>query len=138
MKTRLTGIAVLMLGLSLLRGGAAMAAQTPANNEQGTTPPVVGTPLLQPKIDLTRAQEIALQGQDKAVVTDVSLDGESGVLAYSIELDNGVEVDVDATSGEVLKTEQVSEDDNGHENGDRGNENGDDGAEGEEEGGAEG
>jgi uncharacterized membrane protein YkoI len=131
-----------MLGLSLLSGDAAMAAQTPAasESEQSTDTPVVGTPLLQPKIDLTRAQEIALEGQSNAVVTDVSLDGAGGVLAYSVELDNGVEVDVDATSGEVLKTAQADEDDdNGDVNGsgERENENGDDGEKREEENGSE-
>jgi len=85
----------------------------------------VGTPLLQPSIDLIRAQEIALEGQSGAVVTEMDLDGEDGVLVYSIELDNGMEVDVDATSGEVLKTEQ--EDENGDEgNGESENENGTD------------
>lgn len=84
-----------------------VAAQTSGDDEQASGPAVVGTPLLEPAIDLAQAQEIALKGQTGAVVTEVSLDGEDGMLAYSIELDNGVEVDVDATSGEVLKTEQA-------------------------------
>ena len=101
---------------------AQSVAQTTAEDDQATGPAVVGTPLLQPTIDLTRAQEIALEGQSGAVVTEVDLGGEDGVLAYSIELDNGLEVDVDATSGEVLKTEQ-GDGENG-ENGEHEDENG--------------
>jgi len=104
---------------------AQSASQTAGADDQASGPAVVGTPLLQPSIDLIRAQEIALEGQSGAVVTEMDLDGEDGVLVYSIELDNGMEVDVDATSGEVLKTEQ--EDENGDEgNGESENENGTD------------
>jgi uncharacterized membrane protein YkoI len=108
---------------------AQSAAQATNEDEQATGPAVVGTPLLQPTIDLARAQEIALEGQSGAVVTEVDLGGEDGVLAYSIELDNGMEVDVDATSGDVLKTEQGDAEDgeNGegqHENGSENEENG--------------
>jgi uncharacterized membrane protein YkoI len=101
---------------------AQSASQTASANDQANGPAVVGTPLLQPTIDLKRAKEIALQGQSSAVVTSISLEGEDGVLAYSIELDNGMEVDVDATSGEVLKTEQG--DDENDENGEGEQENG--------------
>ncbi len=105
---------------------AQSALQTAGEDDQATGPAVVGTPLLQPSIDLTRAQEIALEGQTGAVITEVDLAGEDGVLAYSIELDNGMEVDVDATSGEVLKTEQGDGEngDDEHENGSEGEENG--------------
>jgi Peptidase propeptide and YPEB domain len=108
---------------------AQSASQTAGEDDQATGPAVVGTPLLQPSIDLTRAQEIALEGQTGAVITEVGLAGEDGVLAYSIALDNGMEVDVDATSGEVLKTEQGDEEngengDGEHENGSEGEENG--------------
>ena len=86
------------------------AAQTAAqpteddNGDNGTS--VVGTPLLEPAIDLRRAQEIALEGQTGAAVTDVELGGDNGVLAYSVFLDSGIEVDIDATSGEVIRTEE--------------------------------
>lgn len=114
-------------------------SQTAGEDEQASGPVVVGTPLLQPSIDLMRAQELALEGQTGAVVTEVSLDGAGGVLAYRVELDSGMEVDVDATSGAVLKTEQVGEDsDEG--NGEGAEENGtedESGAESEEENGEE-
>ena len=103
---------------------AQSVAQTTAEDDQATGPAVVGTPLLQPTIDLTRAQEIALEGQSGAVVTEVDLGGEDGVLAYSIELDNGMEVDVDATSGEVLKTEQGDGENGENGNGEHEDENG--------------
>lgn len=116
---------------------AQSAQQTAGEDEQTSGPAIVGTPLLQPSIDLMRAQEIAVQDQSGAVVTEVGLDGEDGVLAYSIALDNGVEVDVDATSGKVLKTEQVDEnDDDGNGSDERENENGsqhENGSEGEDE-----
>ena len=105
--------------------------QTADAEDQVSGPAVVGTPLLQPAVDLVRAQEIALEGQTGAVITEVDLEGEDGLFAYSIELDNGMEVDVDATSGEVLKTEQ-GDGENG--NGEHEDENG---AEDEEENGSE-
>lgn len=114
---------------------AQSASETAAEDNQAIGPAVVGTPLLQPTIDLTRAQEIALEGQTGAVVTDIGLDGEDGVLAYSIELDNGMEVDVDATSGEVLKTEQ-SDGENG-ENGENGQGEQENGSEDNQENGSE-
>ena len=83
-------------------------------------PPVVGTPLLQPAIDLTRAQEIALEGQANAVVTDVDLNGDNGVLEYSVTLDNGKEVDLDAATGTMVKSEQV-DNGNNEDNGENGN-----------------
>jgi len=107
----LTGmIAAGPLGGNAQSNATPPAAQMAGDDEQASGPAVVGNPLLQPTIDLTRAQEIALEGQSGAVVTEVGLDGDDGVLAYSVELDNGMEIDVDATSGTVLKTEQAQED----------------------------
>jgi uncharacterized membrane protein YkoI len=83
---------------------AQAAAQTADDEDNGTS--VVGTPLLEPAIDLIRAQEIALEGHTGAAVMDVELGGQNGVLAYSVTLDSGIEVDVDATSGEVIRTEE--------------------------------
>ena len=88
---------------------AGSAAQTAAEDNGK---PVVGTPLLEPAIDLTRAQEIALEGHSGAAIAAVELGGENGVLAYSVTLDSGMEVDIDATSGEVISsTEQDDEHD---------------------------
>jgi hypothetical protein len=66
---------------------------------------MVGSPLLQPTIDLVEAQEIALEAQAGAHVTEIDLDGEHGLLTYRIELDNGIDVEIDATTGEILRTE---------------------------------
>ena len=79
-----------------------------ANHQPRATPgatPIVGTPLLQPSIDLVEAQEMALQGQGGAHVAEIDLDAEHGLLTYRIELDNGVVVEIDATTGEILRTE---------------------------------
>ena len=104
-------------------------SQTAGEDDQASGPAVVDI-LLQPSIDLNQAQEIALEGQADAVVTEVSLGGEDGGLVYRIELDNGIEVDVDASSGEVLRTEQ-HDDENGNDESE--NENGADEEEDEEE-----
>jgi len=142
MRTRslLTGLGAgaLMLGgvvatepfASAATQGATPPAQVEEMEDDDTNAtPVVGTPLLQPTIDLAKAQETALQGQTGAAVASVKLDGEDGTLIYDVELDNGIEVEVDATSGEVLKTEQ----DGGEDEESRG----DDGAEDEDESGGE-
>ena len=90
------------------------SAQTDEDDDQMNGTPVVGNPTLQPAIDLIRAQEIALEGQTGAVVVEVELDGDDGVLAYDIRLDNGTEVEVDATNGTVIQTEQSDDEaDNG-------------------------
>src|SRR5680860_403130 len=67
---------------------------------------VIGTPLFQPEIELIEAQEIALTDQGDAAVVQVELDGDDGVLTYEVRLDNGMEVDVDATTGEILRVDQ--------------------------------
>jgi uncharacterized membrane protein YkoI len=36
----------------------------------------------------------------------VELDNENGVVVYSVELDNGLDVKVDAGNGNILHTEQ--------------------------------
>jgi hypothetical protein len=97
------------------------AAQTADDEDNGT--PVVGTPLLEPAIDLIRAQEIALEGHNGAAVTDVELGGQDGLLAYSVRLNSGVEVEINAASGEVIRTEE--QDDEGDENQDESDEDGD-------------
>lgn len=85
---------------------AQTAAQTADDDDGDNGTSVVGTPLLAPAIDLIRAQEIALEGQAGAAVTDVELSGDNGVLVYSVALDSGVDVEIDATSGEVVRTEE--------------------------------
>lgn len=85
---------------------AAQTAAQPTEDDDGDNgASVVGTPLLEPAIDFIRAQEIALEGQTGAAVTDVELGGDNGVLVYSVTLDSGNERKIDATSGEVVETE---------------------------------
>ena len=110
----------------------AVQTQSVENDAKGEA--VVGTPLLQPAIDLIKAQEIALTDQTGAAVTEVGLDGEEGVLVYTIELDNGIEVTLDDTTGEVITTEQGAANQNdGGEEGENENGGENDGAEGEED-----
>jgi Peptidase propeptide and YPEB domain len=136
------GIGTLVLSGMLVTGSsssaqdATPAAQTAADTaDEDNGKPVVGTPLLEPAIDLVRAQEIALEGHTGAAVMDVELGGENGVLAYSVTLDSGMEVDIDATSGEVIRTEeqegeqdedQDEDDDEGQNQKDNGDEDEDD------------
>jgi hypothetical protein len=92
----------------LLAGILATVPLAGANHQPRATPsgtPIVGSPLLQPGIDLVEAQEIALEGQGGAHVAEIDLDAEHGLLTYRIELDNGVDVEIDATTGEILRTE---------------------------------
>src|SRR3954468_10973540 len=89
---------------------AQVAEQATDDEDNGT--PVAGTPLLEPAIDLRRAQEIALEGHTGAAVMDVELGGQNGVLAYSVLLDSGIEVDVDATSGQIIRTEEQDDERN--------------------------
>jgi uncharacterized membrane protein YkoI len=104
-------------GIAAGRGAVVSAQQdsattTPAAGTTGQGEPVLGTPIFEPAIDLIRAQEIALEGNDGAVVRKVELEGDDGLLHYEVTLDNGVEVEIDATSGEVLRTDRDDDDDN--------------------------
>ncbi len=107
MSTRLIGassVTVLLAGI-LATGPLAGATHEPIGTP-AADPPVIGAPLLQPSIDLVEAQQIALAGQGGAHVAEIDLDGTDGVLAYSIALDNGVDVEVDATTGKIRGTER--------------------------------
>jgi hypothetical protein len=85
--------------------------------QQSATPPATtstaihGQPIFEPAIDFTQAQQTALSDQTGAAIVSVDLNGENGVLVYDIELDNGYDVEVDATSGAVLKSEPEANDD---------------------------
>src|SRR5918998_1318999 len=92
----------------LLAGILATIPQAGANHQPRaarSATPIVGSPLLQPSIDLVEAQEVALGGQGGAHVAEIDLDAEHGLLTYRIELDNGIDVEIDATTGEILRTE---------------------------------
>jgi hypothetical protein len=135
------GIGTLVLSGMLVTGSSSIAQDaTPAAQPAAQTADednerlVAGTPLLEPAIDLRRAQEIALEGHTGAAVIDLELGGENGVLAYSVTLDSGIEVDIDATSGAVIRTEEQDgeqdedqeEDDKGRNQKDNGDEEEDD------------
>ncbi len=111
-----TGAAALALGAIATRPTGAFAQDatstaTADNGSQGNSARVTGNPSFTPAIELARAQEIALEGNDGAVVTKVELDGDDGVLTYTVELDDRLEIDIDATTGEVLRTETDDDDD---------------------------
>lgn len=100
------------------------AADAADDAAEGANSPIVGTPLFDPAIGLVEAQELALAGQDGAVVLSVELEGDDGVLVYAVALDNGIETDIDATTGAVIKSESS---DDGKDDGDQGEaEDGDD------------
>jgi hypothetical protein len=120
------GVGTMVLGGMLVTGpstsaqsptppAAQTAAQTTDDDDGGNGSPVVGTPLLAPAIDLVRAQEIALEGQTGAAVMGLELNGDDGVLVYSVLLSSGREAEINATSGEVVKIEEDGEGDEDHD-----------------------
>ena len=91
---------------------AAALRTTPAETlaQAGTPTPQPGTagaqtamePVLRPDIDQIAAQEAALGGQAGVAVESVKLQRAESGLRYELELSNGAEVLVDATTGQVL------------------------------------
>ncbi len=68
--------------------------------------------VLQTKATITGAQAeaAALAANPGTTVVKTELDNENGVLVYSVELSNGMDVKVDAGNGKVLHTEQAGND----------------------------
>ncbi len=68
-----------------------------------------------------QAEQAALASAPGASVTEVELDNENGWVVYSVTLDNGTEVKVDAGDGQVLATEadegdnEANDDESGQE-----------------------
>ena len=60
----------------------------------------------QAKITADEAATLALAANPGASEVQVELDNENGSLAYSVELDNGSDVKVDAGNGTVLSTDR--------------------------------
>ncbi len=88
---------VMVVGMVLLLGGMIVSY-----------PPVVGLgslPLPDSPIDLDQAQDAALKGRPGAVVVDVEMDRDDGAWGYEFELESGIEVMIDASTGDVLKVE---------------------------------
>lgn len=67
---------------------------------------------LQAKATITSAQAeaAALAANPGTTVVKTELDNENGVLVYSVELSNGMDVKVDAGNGKILHTEQAGND----------------------------
>jgi len=61
-------------------------------------------------ITSAQAEAAALAANPGTTVVKTELDNENGVLVYSVELSNGMDVKVDAGSGRVLQTEQAGND----------------------------
>jgi uncharacterized membrane protein YkoI len=57
-----------------------------------------------------QAKAAALEANPGATVVKVELGNENGALVYEVELDNGLEVKVDAGNGAILSTEQEDAD----------------------------
>ncbi len=102
------GVGILVLvGVITVTPVASLAGQgtTPGSDEESNGE-LLGTPLLEPAVGLIEVQEIAIEGQADAAVESVELEGEDGRLVYEVTLGNGTEIEIDATTGEVLETEQ--------------------------------
>lgn len=115
------GIGALMLMAALLAEpllGLAQGNQTTPPPEADAASSSLGNPTLNPAIGLIEAQELALDGQGDAVVRSVELERENDALVWSVDLDNGVEVEIDGSTGEVLQTEQDDDDDGDDDDGD--------------------
>ncbi len=68
---------------------------------------------LQSKATITtsaQAETAALAANPGTTAVKTGLDNENGVLVYSVELSNGMDVKVDAGTGKVLHTEQAGND----------------------------
>ncbi len=59
------------------------------------------------------AKAVAEAANPGSTALQVELDNENGVLVYSVELNNGLEVKVDAGNGTILHTEQADADEEG-------------------------
>jgi uncharacterized membrane protein YkoI len=57
-------------------------------------------------ISSDKAKAVAEAANSGSTAFEVELDNENGVLVYSVELSNGLEVKVDAGNGAILHTEQ--------------------------------
>lgn len=64
----------------------------------------------QATISAEEAQAAAEAANPGAKAVKVELDNENGVLVYSVELDNGLDVKIDAGNASVLHTEQAGDD----------------------------
>lgn len=61
------------------------------------------------KIRAKDAETIALAANPGTTVVKTELDNENGVLVYSVELSNGLDVKVDAGNGQILHIETIDD-----------------------------
>jgi len=61
-------------------------------------------------ISAADAEQAAIAANPGTTVVKTELDNENGVLVYSVELSNGMDVKVDAGNGQILHTEQAGND----------------------------
>jgi uncharacterized membrane protein YkoI len=82
-------------------------AQTSTKDNDGASESQDNSAALQDQAGITgeEAEAIALDQYPGAKVLGTELENEGDVLLYSIELDNGAEVEVDANNGTVLPNE---------------------------------
>lgn len=84
-------------------------------NGEGTEEAVALKP--QAKIDINQAQKAALGANPGTTVVKSELDNENGSLVYSVTLDNGLDVKIDAGNAAVLHTEKGGAENDEHKNG---------------------
>lgn len=61
---------------------------------------------------LTEAEAVTIaEAERDSTATFVELEREGGIVVYSIELDDGSEVEVDATTGDILEIESAGSND---------------------------
>lgn len=88
---------------SLVLAGALVALPAVGIARQEATP-AAGGQIFQPGVELAEVLETALEGQDGAAARSVSLDDWENALVYVVDLSNGAEIHINATTGEVLPT----------------------------------
>jgi hypothetical protein len=99
-------LAALAAGSFLLIGVFATAPFAGLARQDSTPPPGV-------RLSEDEAEAIALEAYPDAQVVEVEAEEEDGGLVYSVELSNGVEVEVDATTGEIVEEERGDDEESG-------------------------
>lgn len=61
------------------------------------------------------AKAVAEEASPGATATDVSLEREGSKDVYEVQLDNGMEVEIDAATGEILETEMSDDGDDAND-----------------------
>lgn len=92
------GIIITTLGGGLLLAGGAWFYKTQTAEAAFSKTP--------PAISMVKAVETVLAANPGTTAMDVNLERENNNLAWEVELNNGLEVYVDANNQEIVKTEQ--------------------------------